>query len=679
MQIADMSGLAKRSRFRSRPCTMIGRLGQLCALVVVLFSTAIRMPAQGDTLPAPEPAAFDESTNAWHWTVMTGQGGYGYVGQFQRRAKASSSWPSTWTEFVDFAAGDGRENVERYVSFPSADFDRDNYDYRIRVMYQVHPELEPTAISPWTVSATLEGFEPTAPAVALSESGPNLVCSWTEAASGAHLYRVRWRKRNHGTEHWGNWSPLISFSAGEPRAFTVSSDSDFRLFDWECGVRTRLGATDSSESVSAYLGSTLGPPTSVEIMDIGSQLQASWPPVLGARAYQYRSSSRWADDTAWDAWSSWSVTDTNQATVSFNVPFYGIRDWRVDVRAHNGSFQSPATRAEWEGRDPMAPSPPLNVRIERQRNSGRSNAALIGYWNAPDDGSAKYYDVRSRRRTADMTDWPEFGKTYFATDLQYALPAADSAEVENNVWEIQVRSIGERNLKSQWIASMYPRPDAPAATSASARTEPEETPEEPEEEESSEKEDTCGGFSSGGYGVQIQPTYGLGSGVQCGSLDAGGVGNQSVIDAGVYASVDLWGYVAQGVEVCFEGKGSLTFLDASASPRAVSHIGHYIRDGMTCAKLDKQGTVVLGPLRAGDSPAPAHVRSQHQKPPSECMVRTNFNVNLRDAPAGNWLALVYEDSTLTGLACVNGWFQVDFLGVVGWLSADYVTPVGNCV
>ena len=49
-------------------------------------------------------------------------------------------------------------------------------------------------------------------------------------------------------------------------------------------------------------------------------------------------------------------------------------------------------------------------------------------------------------------------------------------------------------------------------------------------------------------------------------------------------------------EVCFAEDGSLLLLDAAYSPRAQVWMDSYQRaDGKTCARLDRNGTVVLMP------------------------------------------------------------------------------------
>ena len=104
---------------------------------------------------------------------------------------------------------------------------------------------------------------------------------------------------------------------------------------------------------------------------------------------------------------------------------------------------------------------------------------------------------------------------------------------------------------------------------------------------------TCPALSQ--FGIAIHATYGLASGVQCQRLDGGGIGIQSIIDAGFIDAVDIWGYVEQGVEVCFPQVGRLLFLDARTMPRAIAPLEATVRNGMTCVSINSPGSIVLMP------------------------------------------------------------------------------------
>ena len=63
------------------------------------------------------------------------------------------------------------------------------------------------------------------------------------------------------------------------------------------------------------------------------------------------------------------------------------------------------------------------------------------------------------------------------------------------------------------------------------------------------------------------------------------------------------------------------------------------------------------------------------------MVTTAYSLNFRDAPSlsgGKIGKGIPFEATLTALAYSNGWYKVDFHGVQGWISADYVTASGDC-
>ena len=162
------------------------------------------------------------------------------------------------------------------------------------------------------------------------------------------------------------------------------------------------------------------------------------------------------------------------------------------------------------------------------------------------------------------------------------------------------------------------------------------------------------------------------SGTQCSHLDATGIGIPSVIESGFIDAVDVWGYLGAGVEVCFHASGSLVFLDASTAPRSVSSLAAYSKDGMTCAFIEHPGTVVLVP---GPAPDPLPPPAQNL---GGCMVSTTDMLNFRAAPGGQVIDILPYDVTLTALARTDDWFQVDYHGIAGWISADYVKPEGNC-
>ncbi len=63
---------------------------------------------------------------------------------------------------------------------------------------------------------------------------------------------------------------------------------------------------------------------------------------------------------------------------------------------------------------------------------------------------------------------------------------------------------------------------------------------------------------------------------------------------------------------------------------------------------------------------------------SACNVTTTHVLNFRDGPNGNRIGLVPTNTTVTVSAQESGWINVEYRGVSGWISADYVTMAGDC-
>ena len=96
-------------------------------------------------------------------------------------------------------------------------------------------------------------------------------------------------------------------------------------------------------------------------------------------------------------------------------------------------------------------------------------------------------------------------------------------------------------------------------------------------------------------GMTFEATYGLDSGVHFRQLDGAGIGIQSIIDAGYLAALDVYGYVEQGVEVCFPQIGRIIFLDARTMPRAITPLESTVVNGQTCVSINSPGSLVLLP------------------------------------------------------------------------------------
>ena len=164
---------------------------------------------------------------------------------------------------------------------------------------------------------------------------------------------------------------------------------------------------------------------------------------------------------------------------------------------------------------------------------------------------------------------------------------------------------------------------------------------------------------------------------QCQELDARGIGNAKVLEGGFVYALDVWGYLGAGVQVCFDQPGSAILLDAATSPRQVVPLSAYSQDGYSCVDLRRAGTVVLQP---GAYPAP-----REMPPPAEvgwalsgCMARLDAILNFRETPNGAVKDVLRYGIILTALRRTADWFYVDHHGERGWISARWVTPLGNC-
>ncbi|MXX83308.1 MAG: hypothetical protein F4Y70_07585 [Chloroflexi bacterium] len=138
-------------------------------------------------------------------------------------------------------------------------------------------------------------------------------------------------------------------------------------------------------------------------------------------------------------------------------------------------------------------------------------------------------------------------------------------------------------------------------------------------------------------GIQVSNWH---DGAQGQQVDHIGVGRADLVARGILNAVDVWGYITPGIEVCFaQQPGRIVFLDAAYMPRQLFDLSAYQRDGMTCATIDRAGTVVL--LR-GDSPPPiqpvAEPQSSQPEPSqpqilSDCEVMALGDCELPREPA----------------------------------------------
>ena len=175
-------------------------------------------------------------------------------------------------------------------------------------------------------------------------------------------------------------------------------------------------------------------------------------------------------------------------------------------------------------------------------------------------------------------------------------------------------------------------------------------------------------------------------GTACQVVEPSGYGHSDLMKAEAMPSkvVDVWGWVTPDTEVCFQGGGSIKFVDTMASSRTISTLPAVGKDGMVCAMIKGAGQVahVPGPAPSQAQDPPPKAAPQPTAIPSrslsDCMVKANYLLNMRDAPAGAKIGEVAWNATLTALERTPGWIKVDNMGKQGWIAAMYVEPKGNC-
>ena len=63
---------------------------------------------------------------------------------------------------------------------------------------------------------------------------------------------------------------------------------------------------------------------------------------------------------------------------------------------------------------------------------------------------------------------------------------------------------------------------------------------------------------------------------------------------------------------------------------------------------------------------------------STCRATTTHGLNFRESPGGDRIGIVPENTSLPASARTQAWFQVEYNGASGWISADYVRTDGAC-
>ncbi len=496
---------------------------------------------------------------------------------------------------------------------------------------------------------------PPAPAAptGLSTSGitqTSIPLSWTKS-SGATYYEVR-RGTTGGFTRLGNVSTHIFTGLSAGTAYTLQ-------------VRAgNTGGTSATAQVSASTNNVPPPPAPAMPTGLSASgitqngITLSWTQSAGATFYEVRRGT--------------TGGFTRLGNVSTHI-FTGLSAntaYILQVRAGNTGGTSATAQVSASTNNvppPSAPAMPTGL-----STSGITQNSIPLSWTQ--SNGATYYEVR-RGTTGGFTRLGNVS-THIFTGLN-----------AGTAYTLQVRAgnTGGTSATAQVSAS----------TAASAQNAPPVDPppavDDPPAQDSGDKHRSSSSSPQAmPTGVPTpQPTQGFyqslnnltpgievnnwAMGTQGRRVGALGVGNQAIIDQGLLDAIDMWGYIPPGTEVCFAQFGRLVLLDAAYSPRREMPLAAYQRDGMTCATIDRAGTVVL--LRSA-APLPA---SQDLAPPLQnCMVYLQYALNFRAAPNGNIMSILPAFIWLTALDYREGWFKVDYHGQQGWINADYVEARGDC-
>ncbi len=177
----------------------------------------------------------------------------------------------------------------------------------------------------------------------------------------------------------------------------------------------------------------------------------------------------------------------------------------------------------------------------------------------------------------------------------------------------------------------------------------------------------------------------IGDGTNCQSVVPGGIGDPSLIDAGVLDAIDIWGRPSN-VRFCFHQHGRLKFVDTATMPRVTSNLAAETINGMTCGSVDRIGMVVL--LRADEAASEANEASDspaaaaETDPPSStvCQLQTTGYLSLRAGPSVYFarLDVMPYGTRLLGMARDGDWFLVEYEGQRGWASRTYFAASPAC-
>ena len=194
------------------------------------------------------------------------------------------------------------------------------------------------------------------------------------------------------------------------------------------------------------------------------------------------------------------------------------------------------------------------------------------------------------------------------------------------------------------------------------------------------------GFDPSLDAFRLDAFDGMESGIVFQRRGPGAIGIQKVIDLGFLDAVDVWSNIGSGFSLCFPQIGRIVFLEAATSPRTIHYPEYHHEDGQTCAAMSIAGAMVLV-----NEPERTVTRISTPIIPPEtdddiadatdledCTVRTQVNLNLRQAPWGQILETMPANTDASVTARTDNWFKVNYKGTEGWSAAWLVNAEGDC-
>ena len=355
---------------------------------------------------------------------------------------------------------------------------------------------------------------------------------------------------------------------------------------------------------------------------------------------------------------AWTFGDGNSGTGQTSAHTYSSGgSYTVTLTATGPGGSDSATQSISVSQPVAAPVASFSYSLNGNQASFTSTSTgsnLSFSWDVNGDGAADYSDQNPSH------SYPDISATYAVT-----LTVSNSAGSDSATQSISVTQLLTAQLSSN--AVLPPVGSAGSAGSASfvsAPATPEPTP------------STCESLPAN---IEVKPRT---EQTQCQQVAGAAIGDPMLAAAATEA-VDVWSWVKPDTKVCFKGdSGAIRFTDTAAMPRRTMDKETFSDGGMVCAMIDGPGIAVLveGPPRALATPAaPAPQRL------SGCMVKTKEILNFRESPGGglvirDWIpnSWLPKDVTLTAMEEKSGWYKVDYYGVEGWISGDYVERKGSC-